>query len=151
MYIRLCRPCSPAESSEFLEVTQVLNKNELYAIAEVSCTPGLHLAEYFFLPISRGMYLYLIICLICLLMVNAKRATKYIKRIGQNTGISKIEKKVKKKHKKVTLIELCQNLNSGNLLMKGRNSSVNSPASNSSFCSFCCKDTSNFGVKKPRN
>lgn len=40
------------------------------------------------------MYLYLIMCLICLFIVAAKRSNQYISKIGQNTGTSNILKKV---------------------------------------------------------
>src|SRR5947209_8455215 len=39
-------------------------------------------------------YLYLIICLICRFMVMANKIQKYMRSIGQKTGISKNEKKV---------------------------------------------------------
>ena len=40
------------------------------------------------------MYLYLIMCLICLFIVAAKRSNQYISKMGQNTGTSNILKKV---------------------------------------------------------
>ena len=49
---------------------------------------------------------------------------KYITRIGQNTGMLKTSKKVQITAMTVDLETEYQNLNSGNLLMKGRNSSL---------------------------
>ena len=48
-----------------------------------------------------------------------KRIKKYIKRIGQNTGISKKGKKVMNKHVPVPLVHAIQNLNSGSRRAKG--------------------------------
>ena len=47
---------------------------------------------------------------------------KYITRIGQNTGTLKTGKKVIIMAIITALVDKCQNLNSGNLLMKGLNS-----------------------------
>ena len=47
------------------------------------------------------------------------RMKKYINRIGQNTGISKTEKKVINKHVAVPFVQANQNLNSGSLLANG--------------------------------
>merc|ERR1719367_1999677 len=77
----------------------------------------------FGLPNVNGIYLYLIICLICLFMVIQKSVMKYITRIGQNTGILKSSKKVQPKAITVALVAEYQNLNSGKRLMKGLNSS----------------------------
>ena len=49
---------------------------------------------------------------------------KYITNIGQNTGILKASIKVQKKPIIVLLVTDSQNLNSGNLRINGRNSSV---------------------------
>ena len=48
---------------------------------------------------------------------------KYITRIGQKTGISKQSKKVQIIPTMVLFVIAYQNLNSGSLLMNGRNSS----------------------------
>ena len=61
--------------------------------------------------------------LICLLMVMVKRMQKYIKRIGQKTGMSKALEKVQKSEMTTAWVALCQNLNSGRRRMKGLNSS----------------------------
>ena len=95
--------------------------------------------------------MYFIICWICLRIVNANKITKYINKIGQNTGKSKIEKNVQKKAIKNALVKKNQNLNSGSRRIKGLNSSdciVGSagPSSDSSSNSG-----SNFGEIKPRN
>ena len=42
------------------------------------------------LPNENGTYLYLIMCLICRFMVRKKSAMKYMRRIGQNTGMLKL-------------------------------------------------------------
>jgi hypothetical protein len=47
---------------------------------------------------------------------------KYISRIGQKTGMSKIEKKVMTMHIAVPLAHANQNLNSGSLRVNGLNS-----------------------------
>ena len=57
-------------------------------------------------------------------MVRKNRTKKYMTRIGQKTGTSKISKKVQIMAIKVDLATEIQNLNSGNRLMKGRNSSL---------------------------
>lgn len=57
-------------------------------------------------------------------MVKANKMTKYIKRIGQKTGMSKNEKRVQNKPIQREVMALYQNLNSGNLRTNGRNSSI---------------------------
>lgn len=52
-----------------------------------------------------------------------KRVIKYIANIGQKTGILKQSKNVQIKPISVLFVTEYQNLNSGNLLMKGLNSS----------------------------
>ena len=47
-----------------------------------------------FLPVLNGIYLYLIICLICRLIVMNSKTSQYNIRIGQKTGMSKIGKNV---------------------------------------------------------
>lgn len=49
---------------------------------------------------------------------------KYITKIGQNTGILKASMKVQQNPIIVLFVTESQNLNSGNLLMNGLNSSV---------------------------
>ena len=49
---------------------------------------------YFAFPKLIGTYRCLYMCIICLLMVMKNNTKKYIKRIGQKTGTSKMEKKV---------------------------------------------------------
>lgn len=49
---------------------------------------------------------------------------KYITRIGQNTGMLKTSKNVQMMAIVVDFVMAYQNLNSGNRLMKGRNSSL---------------------------
>ena len=46
------------------------------------------------LPASKGLYLYFIMCFICLRMVKAKRKRKYTSRMGQYTGTSRNGKRV---------------------------------------------------------
>ena len=74
---------------------------------------------------------------------------------GQNTGTSKIEKKVQTKPMVMALVAECQNLNSGSLLIKGLNSSPclvgRPPASPSSISlSMASFDGSNLGWRKAR-
>lgn len=57
-------------------------------------------------------------------MVIQNNVMKYMTNIGQNTGILKASMKVQQKPISVLLVTDSQNLNSGNLLMNGRNSSV---------------------------
>ena len=54
---------------------------------------------------SNGRYLCLIICRICRLMVMKKSTRKYISRIGQNTGTSKMEKNVATKPYRNALLD----------------------------------------------
>ncbi|KAH3685631.1 hypothetical protein WICPIJ_003378 [Wickerhamomyces pijperi] len=72
---------------------------------------------------------------------------KYINNIGQKTGTSVNSVKVNNKDKVVATVERYQNLNSGNLLMNGLNSSVvsSSPASSDSLFNSCSRDGSNLG------
>lgn len=62
--------------------------------------------------------------LICLFIVIQNKVMKYITSIGQNTGILNASTKVQTNAISVLLVTESQNLNSGNRLMKGRNSSV---------------------------
>ena len=55
----------------------------------------------------------LIICLICRFMVRTKRARKYSRRIGQNTGTLNMEKKLMHNAMHVAFVAAYQNLNSG--------------------------------------
>mmetsp|Transcript_18151 Transcript_18151/g.41999 ORF Transcript_18151/g.41999 Transcript_18151/m.41999 type:complete len:126 (+) Transcript_18151:156-533(+) len=63
-------------------------------------------------------------CIICLFMVMKKSTKKYISKMGQNTGTSNMEKNVMTMQVRVPLVQANQNLNSGNRLAKGRNSSL---------------------------
>lgn len=53
-----------------------------------------------------------------------KSVMKYITRIGQNTGTLNTSKNVQNSAIVVDFVIAYQNLNSGSLLMKGRNSSL---------------------------
>ena len=59
----------------------------------------------------------------CHLLVKLKSIMKYTTNTGQNTGTLKIPNHVQTKAMAIALVLECQNLNSGNRLMKGRNSS----------------------------
>lgn len=59
----------------------------------------------------------------CDLLVKLKSIMKYTTNTGQNTGTLNIPNHVQTKAMAIALVLECQNLNSGNLLMKGRNSS----------------------------
>lgn len=61
--------------------------------------------------------------LICLFIVTQNSVIKYMTKIGQNTGILKHSKKVHIKPITVLFVTEYQNLNSGNLLINGLNSS----------------------------
>jgi len=98
----------------------------------------------------KGMYLYLIICLICRFIVMQNRVMKYITKIGQNTGMLKNSKKEHTKAMVVALVAEYQNLNSGSRLMNGRNSSfceVGRPGPSSS-ASYSAMAGSILGVRK---
>lgn len=88
------------------------------------------------------------------ILVSENRMMKYTTKTGQNTGTLKIPNHVQTKAMAIALVALCQNLNSGNLLMKGRNSSsffegsVGSPPS--SKLSPSVREGSNFGCRKAR-
>jgi len=77
-------------------------------------------------------------------------------KTGQKTGRLKISKKVQNKLMMTALVALCQNLNSGSLLMKGRNSSsafvgrLDCPPSRPSS-SVESSEGSNLGCRKARN
>ena len=77
---------------------------------------------------------------------------KYMTKIGQNTGMLKKSKNVQVKAITVALVAEYQNLNSGSLLMKGRNSSFcfvgSSRPSFGSSSSKCANAGSIFGVRK---
>lgn len=80
---------------------------------------------------------------------------QYMTRTGQNTGILNIVNHVQKKPIAMALVAECQNLNSGNLRTKGRNSCDSfvgrpPPASPSSMPSSCSSDGSNLGDRKAR-
>lgn len=61
--------------------------------------------------------------LICLRIVIVNKMQKYINRIGQKTGMSKALLVVANRDKTTACVADNQNLNSGNLRMKGLNSS----------------------------
>mmetsp|Transcript_29662 Transcript_29662/g.49175 ORF Transcript_29662/g.49175 Transcript_29662/m.49175 type:complete len:183 (+) Transcript_29662:33-581(+) len=77
---------------------------------------------YLDFPQLTGTYLCLYMCIICRFMVMKNKTKKYINRMGQNTGISKTEKKVMNMQVAVPLVHANQNLNSGSRLANGRNS-----------------------------
>ena len=77
---------------------------------------------YFAFPKEIGTYLCLYMCIICLFIVMKNKIKKYIKRMGQNTGTSKTEKKVIIKQVPTPLVQANQNLNSGRRLENGLNS-----------------------------
>lgn len=68
--------------------------------------------------------MYDLLTLICLFIVIQNSVMKYITSIGQNTGMLNASINVQKKPMIVLFVTESQNLNSGNLLMNGRNSSV---------------------------
>jgi hypothetical protein len=72
----------------------------------------------------KGRYRCLIMCLICRFIVIQNSVMKYMTRIGQNTGILNSSKNVQKIAIVVDFTIAYQNLNSGNRLMNGRNSSL---------------------------
>lgn len=73
--------------------------------------------------------------LICLFIVIQNSVIKYMTKIGQNTGMLKHSKKVQTKPIKVLFVTEYQNLNSGSLLMNGRNSSFALVGSSGPFSS----------------
>mmetsp|Transcript_22642 Transcript_22642/g.33146 ORF Transcript_22642/g.33146 Transcript_22642/m.33146 type:complete len:95 (-) Transcript_22642:340-624(-) len=62
-------------------------------------------------------------CAICFFIVMKNKTQKYITKMGQKTGTSNIGKKVIKNDVVVPRKQTSQNLNSGNLLVKGLYSS----------------------------
>lgn len=94
-------------------------------------------------------------------MVKVNKMMKYMSKMGQNTGMSNMTKNDKKRDITVALVALNQNLNSGNLLMKGLNSSSSfsvgddpssgTPSSRDSDLDSCSKEGSNFGVRNAKN
>ena len=89
------------------------------------------------------------------ILVNVNKMIQYTTRTGQKTGTLNAENHVHTKAIRIALVALTQNLNSGNRLTNGRNSSscltgkgdFKSPSSNASSSE---KAGSNFGVKKAR-
>lgn len=75
--------------------------------------------EYFDFPKLKGTYLCLYMCWICLFIVIKNNIQKYITKIGQKTGTSKMGKKHIKKAVHDPRKHVNQNLNSGNLLVNG--------------------------------
>ena len=74
---------------------------------------------YLVFPKLIGIYLYLYICIICLFIVIKNNIKKYKRSIGQNTGMSKILKKVITILFITPFVQLHQNLNSGIRLANG--------------------------------
>lgn len=86
-------------------------------------------------------------------MVMTKRMIQYITRTGQKTGILKISNQAQKNPIAMARVALCQNLNSGNRRMKGRNSSsafVGKADGPPFSISSSSTEGSNLGVKKAR-
>lgn len=77
---------------------------------------------YLDFPKLIGTYLCLYMCMIWRFIVMKNKIKKYISKIGQNTGMSKIEKNVITMQIAVPLVHANQNLNSGSLRAKGLNS-----------------------------
>lgn len=73
--------------------------------------------------------------MICLFIVTQKRVIKYKTSIGQNTGILKQSKNVQITAINVLFVTEYQNLNSGNRLINGRNSSFALVGSSGPFSS----------------
>ena len=170
-----------AQSSSILihissrSMSSPLRELELIA-AESLVELTLHcLPEYLALPNENGTYRYLIMCCICRLtvilsviaqcphllvvlnsLVKENRTNQYITNTGQKTGKLKISKKLQNRLNAIALVALCQNLNSGNRRMNGRNSSscfVGSTLcddSPSSRPSLSLMEGSNFGWRKAR-
>merc|ERR1712178_454364 len=95
----------------------------MFICYEETTLPESSFPWYFVFPVVNGMYLYLIICLICLFMVIVNKIMKYITKMGQNTGIFSASKNVQNMAMDTALVALYQNLNSGNLRINGLNSS----------------------------
>ena len=90
---------------------------------------------------ENGIYLCLIMCLICLRIVTKNSAQKYTSRIGQKTGTSNSGNSVATSEAATERALAHQNLNSGSLRWKGRNSSERwegrvGPSSSGSICFF---------------
>lgn len=78
---------------------------------------------YFFFPKLKGIYLYLIICCICLFIVTENKINQYSNKIGQKTGTSNAEKNVAINPTVIERMLAYQNLNSGSRRTNGLNSS----------------------------
>lgn len=81
------------------------------------------MVQYLFCYYHSNKELY-ILTLICLFIVIQNSVIKYMTRIGQKTGILKQSKNVQINPISVLFVTEYQNLNSGNLLMNGLNSSL---------------------------
>ena len=82
------------------------------------------------------------------LLVNENRIMKYTTNTGQNTGTLKTENHVHAKLIAMALVAECQNLNSGNRRINGRNSSsflLGKLLRPSSRPSSCVSEGSNLG------
>lgn len=88
--------------------------------------PGgaLDLLLYTAFPWVKGIYLYFNICLICRFIVRKNSRKKYITKIGQKTGMFRASKQVQNMAIRTAFVAAYQNLNSGNLRINGRNSSL---------------------------
>ena len=88
------------------------------------------------------------------LLVKLKSIMKYTTNTGQNTGTLNTSNHVARNPSNIARVLECQNLNSGNRRMKGRNSSscfVGSACSPSSIPSSWDSEGSIFGCRKARN
>lgn len=84
-------------------------------------------------------------------MVIQNKVIKYITKIGQNTGTLKQSKNVHIVAITVLFVTEYQNLNSGNLLINGRNSSFDLVGNSGPLSSSTSNAGSIFGLKKAMN
>ena len=77
------------------------------------------LLPYVCFPKLNGIYLYLIMCLICRFIVTKKSTNQYMSKMGQKTGTSNIGKKVIARPIAKDLLLAYQNLNSGSRRTNG--------------------------------
>lgn len=88
------------------------------------------------------------------ILVKLNRIMKYTTNTGQNTGTLNISNQVARKPSTIARVLECQNLNSGNRRIKGRNSSscfVGREFWPSSRPSSWEREGSNLGWRKARN
>eukprot|EP00967_Tisochrysis_lutea_P050815 scaffold62564_cov35-Tisochrysis_lutea.AAC.2 len=81
---------SNSSASDALHALHALPLSDTYSALRVPPSPA-SLPLYLVLPKEKGTYLYFIMCLICRFIVRKKSAKKYINKIGQKTGILKLE------------------------------------------------------------